>query len=96
MSLHASLELGIPGKQLRHLIGKWTHRDYPSLLPHPHGFAVTVSDLVNADPTDRAQLTLNWAHATWAAWTAHHDSIRTWVAEASRARIQRRHARADG
>lgn len=82
MSLCASLEDGVPGARLRHLMGGWTHRDYPLLLPHPAAYAVTVRDVADADPEARAAVVSAWAAATWSAWSAHHAQVRTWFDEA--------------
>ena len=48
ISLCASLEQGIPGARLRQLIGTWTHREYPLLVPRPDAYQLTVRDLADA------------------------------------------------
>ena len=79
MSLCASLERGIPGIRLRHLIGTWTHRDYPSLLPLPAAYEVTVRDVAAAAPEARAEAVLAWAGASWSAWSGHQNQVRRWL-----------------
>ena len=81
MSLCASLEQGIPGARLRHMIGTWTGREYPLLVPRPDAYRLTVRDL--ADAQDRPGLVADMARAAWTAWSAHHDQIRAWLAAAT-------------
>jgi len=83
MSLCASLEQGIPGTRLRQLIGTWTHREYPLLVPRPDAYTLTVRDLVDADAQDRPGLVCDTAEAAWAAWSTHHDQVRAWLATAT-------------
>jgi Family of unknown function (DUF5946) len=83
MSLCASLEQGIPGTRLRHMIGTWTGREYPLLVPRPDAYQLTVRDLADALGQDRPRLVSGMARAAWAAWSAHHDQIRTWLAAAT-------------
>ena len=80
ISLCASLEQGIPGARLRQLIGTWTHREYPLLVPRPDAYELTVRDLADAAEQDRTGLVSDMAAATWAAWSAQHDQIRAWLA----------------
>lgn len=82
MSLCASLEQGIPGTRLRQMIGTWTHREYPLLVPRPDAYQLTVRDLADAAGQDRPGLVPDMATAAWAAWSAHHDQIRAWLAAA--------------
>jgi hypothetical protein len=79
MSLCASLERGIPGARLRHLIGGWTGRDYPLLLPRPASYAVTVRDVEGAALPARPETVGAWAGATWSAWGAHQERVRQWL-----------------
>jgi uncharacterized protein DUF5946 len=83
MSLCASLEQGIPGTRLRRMIGTWTHREYSLLAPRPDAYPLTVRNLADAAQQDRADLVSDMATATWAAWSAHHDQIRAWLAAAT-------------
>ena len=82
MSLCAALEHDIPGIRLRHLIGEWTHREYPLLLPRPASYAVTVASVAAAHPEGRSEAVLTWAGATWADWSAHQERVRGWLAGA--------------
>jgi hypothetical protein len=82
MSLCTSLEQGIPGTRLRQMIGTWTHREYPLLVPRPGAYQLTVRDVADAAGQDRSGLVCGMAAATWAAWSAHHDQIRAWLAAA--------------
>jgi len=81
MSLCASLEQGIPGARLRHMIGTWTGREYPLLVPRPDAYRLTVRDL--ADAQDRPGLVADMASAAWTAWSAHHDQVRAWLTAAT-------------
>jgi hypothetical protein len=82
MSLCAGIERGVPGGQLRRLIGSWTHRQYPILVPRPESFDLTVVDVVAAATTSRSAIVEEWATSTWANWSAHHAQIRSWVTDA--------------
>jgi hypothetical protein len=82
MSLCAALEHDIPGIRLRHLIGQWTHREYPLLVPRPASFAVTLAGVAAAPPEGRSKAVLIWAGSTWADWSAHHERVRGWLADA--------------
>jgi hypothetical protein len=79
MSLCASLEQGVPGTRLRQMIGAWTHREYPLLVPRPDAYQFTVRDLADTAEQDRPGLVSDMAAATWAAWSAHHEQIRAWL-----------------
>jgi hypothetical protein len=80
MSLCASIEHGVSGTRLRRMIGDWTHRDYPLLVPMPTAFPVTVRDVADAGERSRPSIVEDWATSTWAAWSAHHDTIRALLA----------------
>jgi hypothetical protein len=82
MSLCAALEHDIPGVRLRHLIGEWTHREYPLLLPRPASFTVTVTGVAAAAPGGRAEAVAGWARATWTDWSGHQERVRGWLADA--------------
>lgn len=81
MSLCASLEHGTPGVQRRSLMGRWTRREYPELLPSPNAYPITVRDVSEADDTRRSGVVASWARSTWMAWSVHHDEVRGWLAE---------------
>jgi Family of unknown function (DUF5946) len=83
MSLCASVEQGIPGARLRHMIAAWTGREYPLLVPRPEAFALTVRDLADASGPDRPGLVADLARSAWTAWSAHHDQVRAWLAAAT-------------
>ncbi len=80
MSLCAGQERGISGDRTRQMISRWTHRDYPQLCPWPKAFPVTIRDVTDADENTRLVLVAEWAASTWRAWSAHHDTIRAWLA----------------
>jgi hypothetical protein len=82
MSLCAALEHGIPGIRLHHLIGEWTHREYPLLTPRPASFAASLASVATAPPEDRSKAVLAWAGSTWVDWSAHHERVRGWLADA--------------
>lgn len=82
MSLCASIEHGVSGARLPTMIGRWTHRDYPLLVPRPARYPVTIRDVADADEQDRPAVADNWATTTWQAWSAHHDTVRAWLTQA--------------
>lgn len=82
MSLCASMEHGISGARLPTVIGRWTHRDYPLLVPRPARYPVTIRDVADAGEQDRPTVADNWASTTWQAWSAHHDTVRAWLTQA--------------
>jgi hypothetical protein len=65
------------------MIGTWAHREYSLLTPRPDAYQLTVRNLAGAAGQDRAALVSDMATATWAAWSAHHDQIRAWLAAAA-------------
>lgn len=79
MSLCASLEQGLPAAQVRDLMGGWTHREYPILLPRPDTYPVTVRDIADCDVAARRGAVTDWATSTWAAWSVQHDQVRWWL-----------------
>ncbi|MDR0343657.1 MAG: hypothetical protein LBI49_11245, partial [Nocardiopsaceae bacterium] len=81
----AGLEHGFSGVQLRRMIGDWTHRDYPLLVPRPAGYPVTVRDVADAAERSRADIVERWAVSAWTAWSAHHETIRGWLAASLKA-----------
>ena len=83
MSLCASVEHGTSGTRLQKLIGDWTHHDYPLLVPGPNGYPVTVRDVADAGQWSRRAIVDDWATSAWAAWSAHHDTVRAWLAQAT-------------
>ena len=83
MCLCASVEHQRPGDELRSLLGNWTHRDYPELLPRPLGFEITVEQIVSAEGPERRVAVGAWARSAWGAWAQHHDIIRGWLANST-------------
>ena len=83
MSLCASLEQQVPGEELRSLLGGWTHRDYPELLPRPLGYRMTVEQIASAGDVERRALVGAWAGSVWDAWARHHEVVRGWLADRS-------------
>lgn len=81
MSLCAAQEHGISSARLRQMIGSWTHRDYPQLIPRPSVYPVTIRDVIEAAETMRSAVIGDWSISSWAAWSAHRDTIRAWLAE---------------
>lgn len=82
MSLCASLEQEISGTRLRRTIGDWTHREYPLLVPRAAAYPVTVRDVADTDQRSRPAIVNDWATSAWTAWSAHHDTVRAWLAQA--------------
>ena len=57
-------------------------RSWPWLTP-PESYLMTVGDLLVArDGPEHVRLVTRWAETTWGAWSAHHDLVRRWAAEA--------------
>jgi hypothetical protein len=83
MSLGASLELGVKGDELRVLLGRWTHREYPELLPRPLEYDITVDQIVLAVDSERREVVGDWARSAWQAWTEHHEVVRGWLARSA-------------
>jgi hypothetical protein len=80
MSLCASLEFDISGRQLRTVIGNWTYHDYPILRPRPDHFPVTIRDVKDATGDGRNKVVEHMARSTWSAWSIHHSEIRALLA----------------
>jgi len=56
--------------------------DWPWLEP-PTDYDMTVRDvLAAANGEEHGRLVRAWAEGTWEAWSAHHDRVRRWAAEA--------------
>lgn len=52
------------------------------LSPPPSMGEITVADVHRAENAqEHAQWVRTWAKATWDAWSAHHDTVRTWFSE---------------
>jgi hypothetical protein len=79
MSLCAAQEHRVGGTRLRQMIGSWAHRDYPQLVPRPSAYPITSREVADVSGNSRPALVGDWAISTWAAWSAHHDTIRTWL-----------------
>jgi len=90
MSLCASIEHGVTGVRLRRMIGDWTHRDYPLLVPAPAAFPVTIRDVADAGQPSRPAIVEDWATSAWAAWAAHHDTVCAWLAASRNGRSMTR------
>lgn len=88
MSLCASLEHQVPGHELRNLLGNWTHRDYPELLPRPLHFEITVEHVISAQETKRLIAVGAWARSAWEAWILHHETVRGWLADGEQPAIR--------
>lgn len=56
-------------------------RDWPWLDPPP-AYPMTVVDLLTArDGPEHLRLVRRWGETTWAAWSAHHETVRSWAIE---------------
>jgi hypothetical protein len=80
MSLCTAREHGISGARLRQLLGSWTHRDYPQLAPRPSAYPITIREVIHAPDESRLAVIDEWAISSWASWSAHHATVRAWVA----------------
>jgi hypothetical protein len=97
VSLCAAFEHTMSVDERRRLIGQLAHREYPVLKPSVTSFAITVRDVAEAAACDRADVVQRWARVTWDAWAAHHETVRSWLADGlrlsssgSRARVRPR------
>jgi hypothetical protein len=80
MSMCAAVETGLSAPRRRAAIGRWTHRDYPPLTPPPSRFEVTASDVAATPVAQRPAMVERMASTTWAAWSQHHATVRSWLA----------------
>ena len=56
--------------------------DWPWLTP-PDGYPLTVADVLRATSgQEHVRLVGEWAASVWEAWSAHHDLVRRWAADA--------------
>lgn len=62
------------------MIGDWTHRDYPLLLPRPDYYPVTVRTVNDVSVDERQEVVESMATSTWSAWSLHHSELRTRLA----------------
>ncbi len=54
---------------------------YPWLTPPTDPGARTIQSIpLDVDPADHAMAVHAWAQAVWHAWSAHHHTIRQWLA----------------
>lgn len=79
MSLCSALERSASERARRERLSTWVGRDYPLLEPSPSSFALTVSDVVAAPAAVRALTVERMAEASWAAWSAHHETVRAFL-----------------
>lgn len=55
-------------------------RDWPWLQP-PAAYPMTVLDVLDArDGNEHVLFVRRWAETTWTGWSAHHDTVRGWMA----------------
>ena len=87
VSLCAAFEHSMPAEGRRQLIGQLAHREYPELQPSVTSFAVTVRDVADAANSDRARVVRRWARASWDAWAAHHETVRSWLSDETPAQL---------
>ena len=60
-------------------------RDWPWLEPPSPPYGLTVADVLAArSGAEHSDFVRAWAVATWDAWSAHHDIVRQWTADAGR------------
>jgi hypothetical protein len=82
MSLCLVVERGMAPARATRALGHFTHRDYPWLEPPATLGAVTVLDVLGAhDVAEHVTWVERWGRAVWEAWSAHHATIRGWLAE---------------
>jgi hypothetical protein len=80
MSLCLVVERGVPPARATRALGHFAHRVYPWLEPPAMLGSVTVLDVLGArDLAEHTARVEHWARAVWAAWSAHHATIRGWL-----------------
>ena len=82
IALHLLLERGLSPHQVTAALGSHTNRpEFRWLDPPQQRGSVTVLDVHAAhDPQDRARVCRQWAESVWAAWSQHHQQVRSWAA----------------
>ena len=82
--LHLQLERGLPHDRANAAMLGISSRlkgDFVWLDPPANLGEVTVLDVLDArDPEEHMELVRVWAASVWAAWEAHHATVRGWAA----------------
>ena len=83
--LHLQLESPRPPLETNAVMLDFSkHKATLKWLDPPDAFAITAPDVARHAGTDaHAAKVREWADASWADWSAHHDYIRGWIAENS-------------
>ena len=80
INLCRTLERGGPIEDGPRFLQGLTHRHYPWLRPPRGPYPITIVDLVAAvEPASYAAAERDFAQTAWAAWSAHHSTIRRWL-----------------
>lgn len=83
VALCLSLEHGFGVESLRPMMGNLSKGRWFAprwLEPPAPPFPMTITDLLDADsPAAYGDRVREWASATWAAWSAHHDTVHAWT-----------------
>lgn len=82
IGLYSVLEQGYPPAQATRVLGKVAARkaSWRWLEPPPAWGSLSVLDVLWAkDPSEYREVVFRWAGQVWAAWAAHHDTIRRWA-----------------
>jgi len=83
IGLYFACERGYSGRQVQHMHQLLAQRSktWPRFVPPPRAGALTVLDVLQADPGDaRDALLRRWGQSVWTAWAQEHDRVRALVA----------------
>lgn len=89
IGLYLALEQGFSGREVQraHMRIAKLRKDWPRLEPPEERAALTVVDVLAAEPgPERDAVLMRWAAAVWAGWAPRH----AWVRETTDALIARR------
>ena len=81
--LHLFVEQGLSAQRANDamLVAARFKKSFVWLDPPPR-FALTVTDVeAAATPQQHQQAVRDWAQSAWAAWSAHHGTVRRWATQ---------------
>ena len=84
ISLHLLLERGLSSDDAARAlqVALKASKHYVWLTPPVSMGPITVADVrIAPEPSEHKKIVREWAEASWAAWRAHHDTIRRWTHE---------------
>lgn len=83
IGLYLACERGYSGRQVQHMHMLLAQRSktWSLFVPPPHVGAVTVLDVVQAQPgEERDAMLRRWGASVWAAWEQEHERVKALVA----------------